>query len=65
MSSTTEALWIKGNKIIKGRWRYVWNEQCFYITIDKKNKITGRNYETFSVYGDSPEWNNWKLMETI
>ena len=58
-----KATWINGKKTVTGYWSYNWNADYFFILLDKKDPITGRQRE-FKVYGEVPEWGKWKRLNT-
>lgn len=53
------AKWNNGTKTLTGRWQYKGSDR-FVIALDSVDPVTGQE-RNFSVYGDSPEWGNWKL----
>jgi hypothetical protein len=58
-----KATWKKRGKKIKGSYYYCWSRDIFYVQLDKVEPITGQLIKT-EVFGDSPEWSGWKLVET-
>lgn len=52
----------KTGKTITGQWVYRKSGDYFFISLDKKEPISGQNIE-FRTYCDSPEWKNWKLLD--
>lgn len=56
------ASWKKGKKTITGIWKYNWQKNKFTIILDSKNRITGTNIKV-ETFGDTPEWNGWKLVK--
>ena len=62
MSEMTEATWRIGKQVLRGRWYYYMPSDNFLVEIDKRDAVTGRPTQRFSVCGDTPEWNGWKLV---
>ena len=56
-----KATWKNGKKKVKGSWYYNWAGDFFVITLDSRDPITGQPRQ-FLVYGESPEWGNWKRV---
>lgn len=54
--------WVNGKKKVTGYWQYNRNADRFYIELDQIDSITGE-HKNLTVYGDTPEWGNWKLEE--
>ena len=52
--------WRNGDQVIDGHWQYNWASDTFSIRLDSRDPITGLT-RSFTVYGDEPEWGNWKL----
>lgn len=63
MASDKNAKWknIKTKKIITGSWTYNWSGNYFFISLDKREPISGMPIE-FKIYDEHPEWGNWKLI---
>ena len=53
--------WINGAQKVTGWWNYNWGADKFTIILDRKDRLTGSPRQ-FIVYGDTPEWGNWKLQ---
>lgn len=51
----------KRKRKLTGEWKYVGGNK-FIIYLDKKDSDTGR-YKVIEVYGDTPEWDDWKLIK--
>ena len=50
------AIWVNGTKTVSGYWAFNWSANRFVIQIDH-----AKHKRVFHVYGDSPEWGNWKM----
>jgi hypothetical protein len=62
MSEMTEATWIKGKQVLRGRWCWHERSESFTVEIDKRDAFTGAATRSFMVVGKTPEWYGWKLM---
>ena len=58
------ASWKKGKKVITGRYDYDCGGDLFLIELDCVSGITGEQITT-KVRGETPEFNNWKLIENF
>lgn len=58
-----EAVWINGKRTVKGRWKYYRPGDFFTIELDQRDRTTGARTKTFRVYGEAPEWGNWKRVK--
>lgn len=56
-----KAIWTNGKRRLTGSWTYVWSKDVFVIDLDSRDRIT-RERRRFTVYGDRPEWGNWRLI---
>lgn len=52
--------WRRGKQVISGEYRYE-GYDVFSIMLNGRDKITGM-CRTFTVLGDKPEWDGWKLI---
>lgn len=57
-----EGEWINGEQTLSGRWQYMGSDR-FAIALDSVDPLTDRRRE-FTVTGESPEWDGWKLKRT-
>ena len=57
-----EATWKKGKRTIKGWYSYNYAANSFNITVRVRDTLTGDSERDLIVYGDTPEWNGWKLQ---
>lgn len=57
------AKWTNGKRTVTGRWRWIWHKQRFRIILDVPSEVTSRQHD-FLVAGETPEWGNWKLLES-
>ena len=55
-----KAAWTNGKRRVTGYWQYHWASDRFVITLDTRDRITGRP-KVVIASGDAPEWGNWKL----
>jgi hypothetical protein len=55
--------WTNGKRTVKGCWNYYWASDCFVVTLFQRDRTTGASEKTFRVYGDTPEWGNWKMQK--
>lgn len=62
MSQRRQAQWTNGKKTISGRWHYFRPGDFFIIELDQSDRTTGQKTKTFRVYGEFPEWGNFKLV---
>lgn len=62
MSEWKRATWVNGKKKQTGRWTYNRPSDRFDIVLDSKDPITGQE-RRLSVFGDYPEWGNWKRVK--
>jgi len=46
--------------MIQGRWDYYSPGDFFVVVLDSRDRVTGL-LRRFTVYGETPEWGNWKL----
>lgn len=53
--------WRNGRKKLTGNWRWSWAAQRYIICVDGKDPETGLRREPFEIFGENPEWGNWKL----
>jgi len=61
----TEARWTKRTRskdaVITGRYMYDWAKQRYHVQLNKIDTFT-KSKQIFVVYGELPEWNNWRLV---
>jgi hypothetical protein len=50
----TDATWVRKDKRIHGSWTYNWAGDFFIVEY-------GRQERRIRVFGDTPEWDGWKL----
>lgn len=53
-------IWRNGKRTVTGCWFYDETGDTFVVELDSYDRITGTLRRKI-VYGDSPEWGNWKL----
>lgn len=56
-----EATWENGKRTVTGTWDYNWAGDFFNISLNSRDRVTG-SARQFRVWGDAPEWGNWKLV---
>jgi len=56
------AVWEKNGRRMTGSWVYNRHMDRFYICLDSRDKVTGRNRE-LTVSGEKPEFNGWELAD--
>ena len=54
--SWRDGTWIRNSKQVHGRWTYYWPGNFFLV-------VYGREKRKRKIYGDTPEWNGWKLED--
>lgn len=55
--------WTDGKRKVTGYWQYNWSSDSFTIQLDEKDETTGLS-KCFKVYGEKPEWGNWKRIKS-
>lgn len=59
----TAATWRKGKRTLNGFWEYVGSDRFrILIPLKRRDPITGESERRFSICGDTPEWNGWRLL---
>jgi hypothetical protein len=63
MNAWYDGKWTKGNKTIEGKWRYIWETDCFYVVLNSTDPVTGEPRKIKNLYGEQPNFNGWKLVK--
>lgn len=59
----SDGVWKKGTRRITGKWMWSWHQQRFLIYLNGRDPITGESRGVIESFGESPEFNGWKLVE--
>lgn len=56
------AAWFNGKTYLYGWFEYHWRSDNFTVVLDSIDDVTGQRRTIRGLYGDSPEWGNWKMV---